>query len=749
MGIKWKKFSRCWITKCIAYLCIVALSAGFVLAGVILVQKVGTLTVLQTEAYQESTKFQADIARVFNNVMELQYDYGDQADWQNSNIDSEFTLYNMIYNSGDFIDYQTRYKQMLLLTGQLTDNTPTPQDLGVSVPAMLTHPEWDIMQNGIFVQYLSENEQLIEDTRKLLLEDAQRQLARIDAYLQSVKGNYAYYAFRQSNQKEYMTATEEEIHEMPYFAMYDIVTESVSIYQTGSAQAIYTLDYAAYITRDTQNQFRIGTMDKIMVGITPTYFAQQQTQWMQQHQLATACMTSMMAMGVLIFAFFIYLCIVSGKVPEDTQIHLSGIEDMYAEVHVLILFGIGYLVVKLLPFIYDSTRIASIGKIFILGVALAVAVSMVFSLSIVRLMKAHRLLRSFLTIRLLMWLYKWCITRLHAIWQAGSLMKRCIALAVILPLLCWVRIMIPIIIFGSIIFVFRTVRKLQSIQQGVQQVQQGDLTHKIAVTGGEFGALADYINALSDGLEHAISSEVRAERLKTELITNVSHDVKTPLTSIVTYVDLLKNELKKQTPDVTVLREYAKIIDGKTARLRMLTTDLFEAAKATSGAIQVSLEQVDVQALVRQGLGEFDDKLKEAMLDVRVHVPQKPLYIHADGRLVWRILENMLSNVIKYAQPNSRVYLEISAQEDVVQLTMKNVSAFALNIPAEELLERFKRGDESRSSEGSGLGLSIATSLAQLQQGTFTIAVDGDLFKATLTMPAYHPLVPVEETEEN
>lgn len=324
-------------------------------------------------------------------------------------------------------------------------------------------------------------------------------------------------------------------------------------------------------------------------------------------------------------------------------------------------------------------------------------------------------------------------------------MARGIIIAVLVPIFCVPIVTIPFVIAALVYIIYRMVSRFQKVQEGVKAVRSGNLNYKIEVKGGDLGALAQDINTLSEGLETAISSEVKAERLKTELISNVSHDIKTPLTSIITYVDLLKTELGKEQPNESSLREYADIIERKTGRLRMLTNDLFEAAKATSGAMTVNLEQVDVQALVRQGLAEFDDKLQTASLDMRVKMPEKPVYISADGRLVWRIFENMLSNVVKYAFPGSRVYLDVTTGQGQMWMTMKNISAYELNVPAEELMERFKRGDESRSSEGSGLGLSIAISLAQLQHGVFNISVDGDLFKAMLAMPIYR----TEDAPEN
>ena len=215
------------------------------------------------------------------------------------------------------------------------------------------------------------------------------------------------------------------------------------------------------------------------------------------------------------------------------------------------------------------------------------------------------------------------------------------------------------------------------------------------------------------------------------MISNVSHDLKTPLTSIVTYVDLLKQEeMENETA-----KDYIEVIDRKAKRLTVLTNDLFEAAKASSGNMPVNIETVDLNALVRQALGEFDEKLEQAELNVRLSLPVEPSYIKADGRLTWRVIDNLLNNVVKYGQTGSRVYIEVKDCDNTFSFTIKNISAYELNIPADELMERFKRGDESRNSEGSGLGLNIANSLIDLQHGSFRVSIDGDLFKAEFELP--------------
>lgn len=241
---------------------------------------------------------------------------------------------------------------------------------------------------------------------------------------------------------------------------------------------------------------------------------------------------------------------------------------------------------------------------------------------------------------------------------------------------------------------------------------------------GEMARLAANINTITDGLKKAVDNELKSERLKTELITNVSHDIRTPLTSIITYVDLLK---KEETS--SAVAEYIEVLDQKSKRLKVLTDDLFQAAKASSGNIPVQFERIDLVSLIKQGLGEVSAQIEESGLDIRLNNPTDKVYVMGDGKLLWRSIENLLSNIFKYSLIGSRVYIDLEDEGDKVLLTFKNISASELNMSADDLLERFTRGDESRSSEGSGLGLSIAKSLIEVQKGTFHIEVDGDLFK--------------------
>ena len=236
------------------------------------------------------------------------------------------------------------------------------------------------------------------------------------------------------------------------------------------------------------------------------------------------------------------------------------------------------------------------------------------------------------------------------------------------------------------------------------------------------------LNSIQTGMAKAVAESVKSERFKTELITNVSHDIKTPLTSIINYVDLLeKEELSNETAE-----GYLEVLERQSNRLKKLIEDLIEASKASTGNLAVHLEKLEAGVSVVQIVGEFEDKLNAADLTLLIQKPETPVYVMADGRHFWRVIDNLMNNICKYAQPGTRVYVDLRENGGQVELIFRNTSRYPLNISSEELMERFVRGDESRNTEGSGLGISIAKSLMELMGGSFMLYVDGDLFKVVL-----------------
>ena len=274
------------------------------------------------------------------------------------------------------------------------------------------------------------------------------------------------------------------------------------------------------------------------------------------------------------------------------------------------------------------------------------------------------------------------------------------------------------------------------LRKAARRMAEGKFQEKVPLDHlhGSCRQIAQDLNALGQGASLAVERQLRSERMKTELITNVSHDIKTPLTSIVNYVDLLQ---KPHTPQEG--EQYLEVLARQSQRLKKLTEDLVEMSKASSGNIPVNLAPVNVVELVNQALAEYEEKLKKAQLPVVFTARQSEILTMADGRLFWRVLDNLLGNCVKYAQPGTRVYVDVVKYEKKVMISMKNVSRAELNLPAEELMERFVRGDCARNTEGSGLGLNIAKTLMELQKGKLNLVIDGDLFKAVLLFDNLEP----------
>ena len=303
----------------------------------------------------------------------------------------------------------------------------------------------------------------------------------------------------------------------------------------------------------------------------------------------------------------------------------------------------------------------------------------------------------------------------------------------------WMLFWTAVAMAVATVLIVRKVGKLAEIRAGVIEVKSGDLTHKISVVEDENGPktdldkLASDINHISEATNAAVQNEIKNQRLKTELISNVSHDLKTPLTSMISYLDILDKE-GLDSPDAPA---HLAVVKEKTERLRVLTEDLFEAAKASSGSIPCEIEDIDVSALVDQSLAEIGDRLSKNGLKIKKNVKTEDTLLRADGKLLYRVFENLLINISKYALDKSRVYIDVTEPSESagrLLVEFKNISKDELNISAEELMERFTRGDSSRNTEGSGLGLAIARDLTTLMGGTFSINIDGDMFKASILL---------------
>lgn len=293
---------------------------------------------------------------------------------------------------------------------------------------------------------------------------------------------------------------------------------------------------------------------------------------------------------------------------------------------------------------------------------------------------------------------------------------------------------------------FRRSADRDKIDLAIRHLADGETSYQVDLKqfSGKIRETAENLNNASRGLEAALSEKVKSERLKADLITNVSHDIKTPLTSIINYVDLIKRE---HIQDEKILR-YLDVLEQKSQRLKNLTEDLVEASKASSGNLKLEISRLDFIELIHQTNGEFEEKFSSRHLNLITSAPDRALFIEADGRRLWRVLENLYNNAFKYALEGSRIYVDVAEEDSMAVFTIKNMSSNPLNIRAEELTERFVRGDVARTTEGSGLGLSIAKSLTELQGGTFEIYIDGDLFKVKVAFPAMKEEKQAAETEK-
>lgn len=453
----------------------------------------------------------------------------------------------------------------------------------------------------------------------------------------------------------------------------------------------------------------------------------------------------------------IYLCTFCGKKPEDEAIHPMLIDRVWSEIMLAFLIIWPILIaggaISIFMEAYRSQFMDLVKLPLEMGIVLAAALWIAVLCSIVRNLKAHRFFGRFAVVQFIRWFTRFWKNTFQGVFvgisKVGTLRFRifwCLALLAVIHVFAGLFLCTGFL-FGFVIwgigvgaldiFILKRIgtkaNQFEKIAFGIEQVRTGNLNHKIEVP--ESGILRDMAlnaNGIAEGLSRSVQKEVKAERLKAELITNVSHDLKTPLTAIINYTELLG----KETLSPEVANDYVKVIRKKSEKLKSLTQDLFDISKAQSGNIEVSLECLDLAELVRQSAGEAEERMKQAGLDCRVNVQCESAMIMADGRLLSRAVENLIGNIIKYTLQGTRVYIDVMCQNNRVSAQFKNNANYEMNFSADEITERFTRGDEARTTEGSGLGLAIAKSYIEACGGRMVISVDGDLFKATLGFEA-------------
>ncbi|WP_312060059.1 sensor histidine kinase [Anaerotignum sp.] len=459
------------------------------------------------------------------------------------------------------------------------------------------------------------------------------------------------------------------------------------------------------------------------------------------------------ASTIIIIFCLVYLIRVAGQSEKGGKVTYLAVDKIYNEVHFLLVIGLTafavFFGVAILSSILNETAIfwayifnTILGIIYICDIAAIIS----YIMSVSRQIKGKIFLRNTwvsVTIRRMSELFTGKTFRGWMIFVMLSYgLGNCVIMGFIIFVaqmgyyfICFLCVLGLFLFNAFCMYLFlRALRSLKRIMISARETSKGNLQYKLNLEeiSPSFSNFAMDIANIQDGLKNSVEDAVKGERMKTELITNVSHDLKTPLTSIISYVDLLRS----QKLENKAASEYVEILFEKSYRLKQLIEDLIEASKVSSGNITVSKMRLDYRQITLQAIGELEEKIEAAGLEVKVSCPE-PLYISADGRHLWRILENLVSNAVKYSMPDSRVYIDIFQAEGRGILVMKNISATPIDFDETRLTDRFVRGDASRTTEGSGLGLSIAQSLAEAQGGTFGIKVDGDLFKAIVSMPLW------------
>lgn len=470
------------------------------------------------------------------------------------------------------------------------------------------------------------------------------------------------------------------------------------------------------------------------------------TEFLYSMRYAIIVIAALSVIALVLLLVFLYCA--AGKHKDENAPRLNRTDkiplDLYA-LAVAFFVGIEYSILCNI-YVHDVVMI-------IFGIAVAAVdwlILLHFTMSIAtRLKTKTSIIRGSVIYRFLMFLVKICrriISSLKRNLNKAHLVWKNVLITVALLFIDFIFLMMAFnswgsgpILFWSLINGFLLIALVVAVSHGLYRIKKDsaeiaggnfEFRSETDKLFGDFKQLSENLNSISSGMSVAVEERMKSERFKTELITNVSHDIKTPLTSIINYVDLLKKEDLQNAQAA----EYLEVLDRQSARLKKLTEDLVEASKASAGTVAVTLSPCELGVMLAQSQAEYEERLATSGLEVILSQPEKPVIVSADGRHLWRVFDNLLSNICKYAMPGTRVYITLEQFDKKVLVTFRNISRYALNISSDELFERFTRGDSSRNTEGSGLGLSIARSLTELQNGTLDISIDGDLFKATLTL---------------
>lgn len=587
--------------------------------------------------------------------------------------------------------------------------------------------------------------------------------ASVNSGIEEGDSNYYYlYADLKSkkiytNKKEYSNPAEleENIKKMKKLGKYVVVRPKLSEFESNltNEDALTWRDDIKYSGPQTEDFVFVSAVDT-SYPIQDSFYAENQLFEKYASSGTVIAVLGMIAFGMLIVCL-VWLTIVAGRSNRDDELHLNWFDAWKTEVAATVVIVLWLIPVLLsgsilsltdlfmdlnndLATLYGYYNYVMNSIPYVIGGGILAAYTclmfLVGYLSLVRRLKAGTMWKNSVLHMIVQFVHQVSIN-IGSVWKVVIIFGGLFLIhgaAQISGHSVLVVILLPIDIVAFVYLVYQTIGK-KKIKQGISQIAHGEIDYKIDTTGlsGEQKEVAELVNVIGTGLNKAVEKSVKNERLKTDLITNVSHDIKTPLTSIINYVELLKQE-NFEDPKI---RRYIEVLEQKSQRLKTLTEDVVEASKVSSGNISLDMMNLNLVEMIQQTSGEFQEKFAARNLEEVLNLPEEEAMICVDGRRTWRVLENIYNNAAKYAMEGSRIYADLTVLEDQVLFTLKNVSAYPLNISADELTERFIRGDISRSTEGSGLGLSIAKTLTEMQKGQFELYLDGDLFKVTIRFP--------------
>ena len=511
--------------------------------------------------------------------------------------------------------------------------------------------------------------------------------------------------------------------------------------EAGAVREVHA--YISYQRFDYAHVTITGYIRQTLAAKDRIYFEAYYTNLLVENRNTLIWLTAVLF--VLCLALVIFLLCAAGHKEGVEGIHLNWVDKIPLDLYLVLAVAAGGCIFAAgIELTNASIAIA----VFVVAVLLVFAVLLIMSvfMTLATRFKSGAFWKNTIIFYILRFLARtlraigtgisYCAVHLPLYWQAGLIFVG-ISLAELFVLAAFSRSAVVVIwviakLAEAPLLVLILI-SLQKLKSGGEALAAGNLNASVDLNH-MYGVLKHHgenLNSIAQGMQKAVQQQLKSERFRTDLITNVSHDIKTPLTSIVNYVDLLK----KEDVQPEKAKEYLAVLDRQSARLKKLTEDLVEASKASSGTLPVHLEAVDVNVLLSQVSGEYQSRFELCRLEPIVKLAPESPQILADGKLLWRVFDNLLSNICKYAMPGTRVYFTSEVLDSRVQISFKNISNYPLDITADELMERFVRGDSSRSTEGSGLGLSIAQSLTGLQKGSFDLVVDGDLFKANISFP--------------